>query len=66
MAQALIDIDSTVEISVEDGDIIIRPVREQQKRAFPFSATELLDGIDEATGHAGEVVEITDREWGEP
>lgn len=39
-------------IEVKEDVLIIRPVREAKESRFPFTESQLLEGLDELTSHA--------------
>ncbi|MFD2191571.1 AbrB/MazE/SpoVT family DNA-binding domain-containing protein [Pistricoccus aurantiacus] len=66
LAQAHLKVSSEVDIRVEGGSIIVRPVpKKSNKVRWPYSEEQLLEGLDTETAHADEVASITRREWGE-
>lgn len=54
---------SEIEITMKDGKIIIEPIAE--KKRFPFSERDLLEGLTAHTAHGDELAELSSKEWGE-
>ena len=53
-----------IDVKTEGKKIIIEPVSRLKKR-FPFSETQLLEGLDAYTGHTDELPVLFSRELGE-
>ena len=53
-----------VEVKIENGKIIIEPVKSKQNR-FPFSEKELLAGLNAGTAHADALATVSLKELGE-
>ncbi|TDX32182.1 antitoxin MazE [Modicisalibacter xianhensis] len=66
LTQAHIDVSSAVEVTVENGKIIVQAsVDKRGKTRFPYSEDQLLQGLDASTAHADEIASVSQRELGE-
>lgn len=63
LAQANLDISDRIDMTVEDGRIVIQPVeRARQRIKLPFSERDLLKGLDRRTAHADEAADLMEDE----
>ncbi|MCF4010561.1 AbrB/MazE/SpoVT family DNA-binding domain-containing protein [Rheinheimera sp. UJ63] len=53
-----------IEVKADGKKITIEPIKRQKKR-FPFSEKELLNGLDAHTAHADELAVVSVEELGE-
>lgn len=66
LAQAHIGVASNVDVTVEEGRIIVQPTSQKLGRVrFPYSEEQLLKGLDADNAHADEMASVTQRELGE-
>ncbi len=66
LAQAHISVASAVDITVEEGRIIVQPTQQKRSRVhFPYSEEQLLKGLNADNAHADEMASVTQHELGE-
>lgn len=63
LAQANLDMSDRINLTVQDGQIVIQPAEKSQRRIrLPFSESDLLKGLDYYTVHADEGAELIEGE----
>lgn len=66
LAQAQLKASDRVEVSVQKGSIILKPVRcDKRKIKLPFTEAQLLDGLDAHGAHVDELAEPMPSELGD-
>ena len=63
LAQANLDISDPIDVTVQDGRIVIQPLEKTRRRIrLPFNESDLLKGLDSHAAHADETADLMEDE----